>query len=241
MPEKIREQIKRMKKPYIITDFGSITDPCNPIIDNVFRVFRESFSVLKEYHYPALILTKSNPSREILEELRYNNALLAFSFYHIDPNIKKEWELNAPSSSEVLRSVKEAKTLGVRLAFRIDIFPGYNDNLHLLERIVKLAAHCGIEHITGGSLRARFAILQRIKALNPSAYKVIFSSLDKRKYSDHSMRPAKEIRTAWYSRLSQICRETKIPFGLCKEEAELLGKFSTSPCLCQWVMKKEEA
>jgi DNA repair photolyase len=52
MPEKIREQIKRMKKPYIITDFGSITDPCNPLIDNVFRVFRESFSVLKEYNYP---------------------------------------------------------------------------------------------------------------------------------------------------------------------------------------------
>jgi DNA repair photolyase len=241
MPEKIREQVKRMKKPYIITNFGSITDPCNPLIDNVFRVFRESFSVLKEYNYPALILTKSNPSREILEELRYDNALLAFSFYHIDPNIKKEWELNAPSPSEVLRSVKEAKTLGVRSAFRIDIFPGYNDDLDLLEKIVKLAAHCGIEHITGGSLRARFAILQRIKALNPSAYKVILSSLDKRKYSNHSMRPAKEIRTAWYSRLSQICRETKIPFGLCKEEAELLEKFSTSPCLCQWVTKKEEA
>jgi len=239
MPEKIREQIKRMKKPYIIANFGSITDPCNPLIDNVFKVFRESFSILKEYNYPTLILTKSNPSREILEELKYENALLAFSFYHLNPDIKRKWELNTPPPYEVLRSIKEAKTLGVRLAFRIDVFPGYNDDLDLLERIVKLAAYYGIEHITGGSLRARPAILQRIKTLNPSMYKLIFTSLDKRNYSDHSMRPAKKLRTIWYSRLSQVCKEIKIPFALCKEEVELLEKFSHSPCLCQWVTREQ--
>jgi DNA repair photolyase len=57
-----------------------------------------------------------------LEELKYDNALLVFSFYHIDPDVKKKWELNAPPPYKVLSSIKEAKALGVRLAFRIDIF-----------------------------------------------------------------------------------------------------------------------
>jgi len=85
---KVKNQIKHNEKTYTTTDFGSITNPCNPLIDNIFKVFRETFSVLKEHNYPAPILAKSNPSKEILEKLNYDNALLAFSLYHLDPNIK---------------------------------------------------------------------------------------------------------------------------------------------------------
>ena len=86
--------------------------------------------MLKEHNYPAPILTKSNPSKEILEKL--NNALLAFSLYHLDPNIKKQWEINAPTPSEILKSMKEARKINVRLAARLDIIPGYNDdNIYL--------------------------------------------------------------------------------------------------------------
>lgn len=235
MPEKVKEQIKRMKTPYIFTDFGSISDPCNPLIDNVFRVFTDTFSVLKEYNYPALILTKANPSHEILEALRYNNALLAFSLYHLDPNIKMRWELHTPSPYNILKSMEQARELGVRLALRIDVFPGYNDNVELLQKIVKQVAPYGVEHITAGSLRARPGILHQIKFLNPSGYKVIITSLDKIRYSDNAMRPHKNLRSIWYSALSHICKELKIPFSLCKEEPELITNFSShSKCLCQW-------
>ena len=121
--------------------------------------------MLKEHNYPAPILAKSNPSKEILEKLNYDNALLAFSLYHLDPNIKKQWEINAPTPSEILKSMKEARKINVRLAARLDIIPGY------IEKIIKILARYDIEHLTAGSLRDRPQILR-----NPSYTFLSFNS-----------------------------------------------------------------
>lgn len=240
MPEKVEKQIKSSREPYVMTDFGSITDPGNSLFDDIFRVFRDTYQVLAKYNYPSLILTKAAPSRTLIDSLKFKNALLAFSLYHLDPNIKRQWELNTPSPQKIFESMKYAQKVGVRIALRIDVFPGYNDDISLLRKIVRLSKLRGdIEHVVAGSFRGRPGILRQIKEQNQQAFRSLMTCIDKEKYSDNALRPIKSLRLKWYKALKETCKENEISFSLCKEEEDLVREFtsewlsdSVPRCLC---------
>lgn len=138
------ELSKRSYRPDVI-HIGASTDPYQPI-EREQRVTRSVLEVLKRYHHPCTIITKSHLVLRDLDLLtdmaRERLCYVMISLTTLDDDLKRGLEPRAPSPNARLKAIAGLAQAGVPVGvLAAPMIPALND--HELEKILEASANAG--------------------------------------------------------------------------------------------------
>ena len=149
------------KKRYKETiGFGSTSDAYLPI-EQSYELTRKALELIKEYHFPVFILTKSNlvlRDIDLLESINNQNyACVAFTITTTDDKLASFIEPNAPLPSKRLEAMAILSSLGIKCGIVVmPMLPFITDNKENITDIVEKGKKYG-----AGFIYATFSVTLR--------------------------------------------------------------------------------
>ena len=216
----LERELRSFDKRFIIA-LSYSSDPY-PTIDKELEITRKVLKLLQRYNVRCLILTKSDLFERDLDILKDLKCAVGITVTTVDMKKAKLLEPNAPSPSERIKALKQAKEEGIPIYARIDpIIPFYTWK----DFDKTLKALNFVSHITISTLKLRPDSWKRMKAKFPTLMEKL-SPLYKKgeKIAGYYYLP-KEIRFNILREAREKIEGMGITFGSCRE-----GYYSYPSC-----------
>jgi len=147
---------KKPLRPCYIMLGGGVGDSYQPI-EITYKLTQQALHVLKRYHLPVSILTKSNLIKRDLELLKkideQSRVLINFSFSSSNDEISKIFEPGVPPPSSRLDTIKTFKEQGFSCGmFLMPVIPFITDTADIMKQTIKDAYDAGIDYIIFGGM-----------------------------------------------------------------------------------------
>ena len=144
-----KELAKKRKKGLI--GFGSTTDPYIPL-EAKYRLTREALKIVRDYHNPLFLLTKSDlvlSDIDIISEINNDtSACIAFTITTANDKLASIIEPNAPKPSSRFKAMKTLTDKGIKCGILImPVLPFITDKKENIEEIVCNASLSGVSFI----------------------------------------------------------------------------------------------
>ena len=161
LKRQLKNAIKRNERGFIV--LGSAADPY-PSLENETKLTREILGLIKRYHFPLHILTKSNlilRDMDILNEIREeaiipsefkgkidSGVIISFSFSTLNPQLGKIVEPGASSPVERLKTMKKFSEEGFNTGIiNMPVLPFITDSYSAIENLVLESKKYGAKYI----------------------------------------------------------------------------------------------
>ena len=130
---------------------GSMNDPYMPL-EKQICLTRRALEVIREFHFPVHIITKSDlPVRDLdlLLDIQENTyAAVTFTITTADDDLSRKLEPGAPVSSRRLAAVQELSRNGILVGVTLmPVLPFIEDTEENIRRVVELSAENGARYI----------------------------------------------------------------------------------------------
>ncbi len=224
--ENIEEMAKktRLKLPVMMCD---CTDPYQPL-ERKYRITRRCAETLARYHFPLLIVTKSDLVTRDLDILQRTPTTVAISVTTLREDIASFMEPHAPPPERRLSALQKVADRGIAAVARIDpVIPTVNDDEEDLERLVSALADVGVKQVTVATVKPVRGFFALLKDADPRLYERL-----RRMYADGRwMVGYKYLREEGRRRIIEKLRPIVLKHGLnfasCREG---LSRLNTSLC-----------
>ncbi|MCJ7658633.1 MAG: radical SAM protein [Anaerolineales bacterium] len=139
---------------------GSMNDPYMPV-EKQYNLTRQSLEVIRQFHFPIHILTKSDlvlRDLETLQEINKVYAAVSFSITTVDDELGKQLEPGAPLVSARYQAMETLAEHGILTGVAMmPVLPFLEDNIENITALVSKAHQSGAAYIIpsfGVSLRS---------------------------------------------------------------------------------------
>lgn len=227
----LRRELMSKKEKGVI-GFGSMSDPYIPL-ERKYQLTRKALDIVREFKFPAFILTKSDLVLRDLDILiainKQNYANVVFTITTYDDQIAKVIEPSAPLPSKRFNAMNILAKAGIKVGVMMaPILPFILDNEHNIRKTIELAKENGASFIVatfGVTLRDRqreyyyqkldeyFPLLkEKYKKTFGNSYFCAINNFDK-------------IRAYFYQTAKEIGMETKMPKYSVKNDCQQVSMF----------------
>lgn len=146
----ILEREIKSKRQIGTIGFGSMND-CYMPVEKELQLTRKALEVIKRYHFPVHIITKSDlvvRDTDLLSEMSKTYAAVSFTITTANDSLCRIIEPAAPLSSARFAAIKKLSDAGVYCGITLmPILPQINDSFENLEYIINKAKECGAKYI----------------------------------------------------------------------------------------------
>lgn len=140
----------RSKRTIGTIGFGSMND-CYMPVEKEYQLTRKTLEVIKRYHYPIHIITKSNlivRDIDLLKEISKVYAAVSFTITTADDKLCKAIEPCAPTTSERFEAMSKLSSEGIYCGVTLmPVLPFINDSIENVTSIVEKAKAAGAKYI----------------------------------------------------------------------------------------------
>jgi len=192
------------------------SDPYQPL-EEKYRIMRSILAIAKNFGARIQIVTKSDLVTRDVDLLGDMKASVSITITTLDEQISKRLEPHAPEPRERINAIKKLTRNGIKVSVRIDpIIPSINDDMKMLEELVKKVANAGALHIVSSTYKARPDNWKRLVAAFPEIKRFKNLWFKGEKVSNSFYLP-KEIRYSLLLKLKEIVVANGVTFATCRE------------------------
>ena len=135
---------------------GGVGDSYQPL-ERKYELTRKSLQVIKAFHLPVHLLTKSilvKRDFDIIDQINRNRkAIVSMSFSSVDERISKIFEPGVPAPRDRLEVLARFKDAGIATGmFLLPVIPCVTDSISQIEDVVVHARECGVDFIIFGGM-----------------------------------------------------------------------------------------
>ncbi len=167
--EILEKEVK--KKPLGQVYLSSVCDGWQPL-ENKYLLTRRCLEILRSYHYPVTILTKSSLASRDLDILAWGNEVtLGVTITTLDERLAKLIEPGASPPLERLDLLQSAKDKGLEVyAFLGPLIPYLTDTLESFVPLLEAIKEIGVDFFYVDKLNQRFGVWQGFKRMLDVSY-----------------------------------------------------------------------
>jgi len=205
----LRKYSNEGSKRYNYISMSNSSDPYTPPEEKM-RITRDCLSLIREYDYPVLIITKSDLVKRDFDVISEMKASLSVTVTTLSENKSSILEPLAPSPKRRLEAIKEFSGV-LKTSVRIDpIIPGINDSENEIRSLIEEISKSGADQVITSTYKPRPSDWKRLNSV--FRIKADFS----RKVGNSRYLP-KEYRFNLISLVREISLEYGLEFSSCRE------------------------
>lgn len=227
---KILDQIQSMaentklKFPVMMSD---CTDPYQPL-EKEQRITRRCAKVLAKYHFPLLIVTKSDLVTRDLDVFKQTSTVVSVTVTTLREDIAAFIEPHAPSPNKRISALQKAVEQGLPIVARIDpIIPTINDDEKDFEKLASTLASVGVRQVTIATMKPVRGFFSRLRQLNPKVYERLIKAYADGRWVVGYKYLSEEKRFRIVKKLRSTVLKYGLSFASCREG---LSQFNTTLC-----------
>jgi DNA repair photolyase len=135
---------------------GGVCDGYQPA-EKEFQLTRKVLELMRNYHFPVHLLTKSTlvlRDLDLISEINHQSkAMVSFSFSSCNDNISRIFEPGVPPPSERLEAIRQLKARGISCGmFLMPVIPYITDGEDIIEESIVKAKEAGVDFIIFGGM-----------------------------------------------------------------------------------------
>jgi len=204
-----------------VVELSSSSDSFQPI-DNIYSYAVKAIETLLSKGHRVLITTKGTSILlryiDVLEKYR-DRIAISVTITTIDNAIARVLEPGAPPPIDRIDAVSKLSKRGLCITVRVDpIIPGINDDINMLEKLIKMVSNAGAKQITISTYKAKPDNLKRmIKAFpdKEELWRELYIDKGERLHSYIYL--PQQTRYRYISELKTIVEEQGLGFTTCRE------------------------
>jgi DNA repair photolyase len=143
-------------KRSFVTVGGGVGDSYQQI-ESKYKITREALKIVRDFHFPAFVLTKSSLVERDIDILTQINSdsrvLFCMSFSSVDDKISRIFEPLCSPPSRRLETIKLMKDASIPVgAFYMPVIPGVTDSLEMITESFKKFKEAGVDFVLFGGM-----------------------------------------------------------------------------------------